>query len=81
MRHAITELAARDLRSVKLTTRCGMGVCQGRMCGPAVADLVAELTGHRPADSGALSTPPILEPVTLQRIAELDANARDSPGP
>jgi hypothetical protein len=25
-----------DLRTAKLQTRCGMGSCQGRVCGPAV---------------------------------------------
>jgi NADPH-dependent 2,4-dienoyl-CoA reductase/sulfur reductase-like enzyme len=28
--------AARDWRSAKLHTRCGMGPCQGRVCGPAL---------------------------------------------
>ncbi len=80
VRKAVTELAARDLRSVKLTTRCGMGLCQGRMCGPAVSDLVAELTGQPAADAGSLSTSPILEPVTLQQIAGLDLAERGAGG-
>ncbi|GAB2849612.1 NAD(P)/FAD-dependent oxidoreductase [Streptomyces deserti] len=32
-------LGAGDVRTVKLLTRAGMGWCQGRMCGPAVAGL------------------------------------------
>ncbi|GAA1946601.1 NAD(P)/FAD-dependent oxidoreductase [Kitasatospora viridis] len=36
---AVGELGATDARSVKLLTRAGMGWCQGRMCGPAVACL------------------------------------------
>ncbi|MFD7699907.1 FAD-dependent oxidoreductase [Streptomyces caelestis] len=32
-------LGAGDARTVKLLTRAGMGWCQGRMCGPAVAGL------------------------------------------
>ncbi|MGF1431235.1 FAD-dependent oxidoreductase [Kitasatospora sp. LaBMicrA B282] len=36
---AVTELGAGDARTVKLLTRAGMGWCQGRMCGPAVARL------------------------------------------
>jgi NAD(P)H-nitrite reductase large subunit len=39
VRRAVTELGAGDLRTVKLLTRAGMGWCQGRMCGPAVAGL------------------------------------------
>ncbi|MFF5360494.1 FAD-dependent oxidoreductase [Streptomyces scabiei] len=37
VREAVGELGAGDLRTVKLLTRAGMGWCQGRMCGPAVA--------------------------------------------
>ncbi|MEU1456184.1 NAD(P)/FAD-dependent oxidoreductase [Streptomyces avermitilis] len=45
IRGAVAELGAGDLRTVKLLTRAGMGWCQGRMCGPAVAGLAGcELT-------------------------------------
>ena len=71
VRHAIEVLGAADLRSVKLTTRCGMGVCQGRMCGDAVADLVAGATDAPPTDRGALSTPTVLTPVPLRELAAL----------
>jgi NAD(P)H-nitrite reductase large subunit len=40
IREAVDELGAGDVRTVKLLTRAGMGWCQGRMCGPAVAGLV-----------------------------------------
>uniref|UniRef100_UPI0035A61BB1 (2Fe-2S)-binding protein n=1 Tax=Streptomyces roseicoloratus TaxID=2508722 RepID=UPI0035A61BB1 len=39
IREAVTDLGARDARTVKLLTRAGMGWCQGRMCGPALAAL------------------------------------------
>ncbi|MEU9450965.1 FAD-dependent oxidoreductase [Streptomyces sp. NPDC048277] len=39
VRRAVTELGAGDVRTVKLLTRAGMGWCQGRMCGSAVAGL------------------------------------------
>lgn len=39
IREAVEELGAGDPRTVKLLTRAGMGWCQGRMCGPAVACL------------------------------------------
>jgi NADPH-dependent 2,4-dienoyl-CoA reductase/sulfur reductase-like enzyme len=39
IRAAVTDLGAGDVRTVKLLTRAGMGWCQGRMCGPAVAGL------------------------------------------
>ncbi|MFG2602825.1 FAD-dependent oxidoreductase [Streptomyces sp. NPDC048514] len=50
VRSAAGTLGARDLRTVKLLTRAGMGWCQGRMCAPAVAGLTGcPLTeGRRP---------------------------------
>ncbi|WP_369274669.1 NAD(P)/FAD-dependent oxidoreductase [Streptomyces sp. R11] len=39
VREAVAELGAGDVRTVKLLTRAGMGWCQGRVCGPAVAGL------------------------------------------
>ncbi|MGW1540826.1 FAD-dependent oxidoreductase [Streptomyces sp. NPDC002309] len=39
VRAAVAGLGAGDVRTVKLLTRAGMGWCQGRMCGPAVAAL------------------------------------------
>jgi len=71
VRHAIGELDATDLRSVKLTTRCGMGRCQGRMCGDAVTGIVARHAATPPSDIGALSTPTVLVPVPLRRLAAL----------
>jgi len=71
IRRAIVDLEAADLRSVKLITRCGMGMCQARMCGDAVATLVAHHRGEPPTDLGALSTPTVLVPVPLRRLAAL----------
>ena len=36
-----------DLNQLKAWTRCGMGPCQGRMCGEAVASLLASRIGGR----------------------------------
>ncbi|MEU9130007.1 NAD(P)/FAD-dependent oxidoreductase [Kitasatospora sp. NPDC048540] len=55
VREAVAELGARDARSVKLLTRAGMGWCQGRMCGPAVACLAGD--GQVGADSRPLACP------------------------
>jgi D-hydroxyproline dehydrogenase subunit alpha len=65
---AISRRGADDLRSVKLTTRCGMGLCQGRMCGATVAGLITARTGHPPADAGSLDRRPVLHPVPLGRL-------------
>lgn len=65
VKQAIGQLDATDLRSVKMTTRCGMGYCQARMCGSTVADLVRLATGVPAPDATALSTRPVTAPVRL----------------
>ncbi|GAA3941906.1 NAD(P)/FAD-dependent oxidoreductase [Streptomyces gulbargensis] len=65
VREAVTGLGARDPRTVKLLTRAGMGWCQGRMCGTAVACLTSR---------GAPAPPPpdrrlLAVPVPLSALA------------
>lgn len=50
---------------VKTFTRCGMGPCQGRMCGPSLVRLLAAETGRPPAEVGALRIRPPLKPILL----------------
>ncbi|MFJ5303645.1 FAD-dependent oxidoreductase [Streptomyces sp. NPDC088350] len=70
IREAVQGLGAGDVRTVKLLTRAGMGWCQGRMCGPAVAGLAGcELTP---------SPRPFARPVplgVLARAGEAEAEA------
>ncbi|MGV9885848.1 FAD-dependent oxidoreductase [Streptomyces sp. NPDC003395] len=68
IRTAVTGYGALDARSVKLLTRAGMGWCQGRMCGPAVA----RLTGRPPAPDRR----PLSCPVPLRHLAALPASPR-----
>jgi NADPH-dependent 2,4-dienoyl-CoA reductase/sulfur reductase-like enzyme len=65
---AIAQRGARDLRSVKLTTRCGMGYCQGRMCAATVAGIITARTGSAPADAGGLDRRPVIVPIPLGRL-------------
>lgn len=69
---------ARDVRSVKGLSRCGMGYCQGRVCGPVVQYAVARLTGQALGAVGDLQARAIVTPVPLSRIA--DTPAEDDPG-
>lgn len=50
---------------VKTFTRCGMGPCQGRLCGLALTRLVAAETGRPPDEVGALRVRPPLKPILL----------------
>lgn len=65
---AARESQARDARTVKSLTRCGMGLCQGRVCGQLVTGLVAELTGRDPAEVGTFTTRPIVRPLPLEQL-------------
>ncbi|MFI0976515.1 NAD(P)/FAD-dependent oxidoreductase [Streptomyces sp. NPDC021093] len=66
VREAVSDLGARDVRTVKLLTRAGMGWCQGRMCGPAVARLAGGPDG--PAGESA-DRRPLACPLTLGELA------------
>ncbi|MFF3327006.1 FAD-dependent oxidoreductase [Streptomyces sp. NPDC002889] len=67
IREAVGDLGACDARTVKLLTRAGMGWCQGRMCGPAVAALAGE--------EAAVDRRPLSCPVPLSHLAELADSA------
>ncbi|MFD4554526.1 FAD-dependent oxidoreductase [Streptomyces sp. NPDC058469] len=73
IREAVDGLGAGDVRTVKLLTRAGMGWCQGRMCGPAVAGL-----------AGCAFTPsrrPFARPVPLGVLARAgEAEPEDEGG-
>ncbi|CAN5357265.1 NAD(P)/FAD-dependent oxidoreductase [soil metagenome] len=75
VRSTVRSLGADDPRDVRVTARPGMGMCQGRVCGFAVACLVATATG-RPATSTELEqlvTRPLATPM---RVADLALLAR-----
>lgn len=66
------ELGARDTRTVKLVARPGMGWCQGKVCGFAVAHLAG---GGAPLQAGDLRSGAkrsLAAPITLQTLAEAE---------
>jgi D-hydroxyproline dehydrogenase subunit alpha len=48
---AAVEGGARDVRSVQEVTRCGLGDCRARVCGPALQYAVSAASGRRPAQA------------------------------
>ena len=54
---------------LKAFTRCGMGPCQGRLCGPTVTELIATERGVPVADVGYYRLRPPVKPVTLGELA------------
>ena len=60
------EFDASDARTIKLLTRCGMGLCQGRICGRTIADLM----NSTPQERINSASRPILSPITLGEVAQ-----------
>jgi NADPH-dependent 2,4-dienoyl-CoA reductase/sulfur reductase-like enzyme len=58
----------------KAFLRAGMGPCQGRMCGPVVAELIAEARGVSVAEVGYYRIRPPLKPIRLGEIAALETS-------
>ncbi|MEE4242199.1 MAG: NAD(P)/FAD-dependent oxidoreductase [Desulfopila sp.] len=71
IRQAVKE-GVREVNEMKIVTRCGMGPCQGRMCGPAVAEVIAAELHISPEKTGLLTIRPPLKPVPLAEIAEME---------
>ncbi|MFI6074120.1 NAD(P)/FAD-dependent oxidoreductase [Actinoplanes sp. NPDC051343] len=60
---------SRGLRSLKLSTRAGLGPCQGRVCGRTVEEL---LQGQGLLDGGRTGNRPIAALVRLGELADLE---------
>ena len=56
---------------MKAFLRCGMGPCQGRMCGLTVTELIAEARGIPAASVGYYRLRPPVKPITLAELASL----------
>ena len=70
----VVRLGATGPNRVKTATRCGMGPCQGRMCGGNLTRLIAEETGTPPEAVGAFRIRPPLKPILLGDYAALAAD-------
>jgi hydrogen cyanide synthase HcnB len=66
---AAMQEGARDLQSVKLLCRLGMGACQGRNCAPSMASLLSAETGRSAAEAGRINPRPPVRPVTMATLA------------
>ncbi|MFO1161034.1 MAG: NAD(P)/FAD-dependent oxidoreductase [Reyranellaceae bacterium] len=56
---------------MKAFLRCGMGPCQGRLCGLTVTELIAEARETTPAEVGYYRLRPPVKPITLAELASL----------
>jgi NADPH-dependent 2,4-dienoyl-CoA reductase/sulfur reductase-like enzyme len=64
---------------MKAFTRCGMGPCQGRYCGPVVTNLLAEVHERSPSEIGGYHIRAPLKPITLGELASLEGEDRERP--
>ncbi|ALM83328.1 FAD-dependent oxidoreductase [Bordetella sp. N] len=67
----MARLGCQGPNQTKFFSRCGMGPCQGRMCGLTVTQILARSVGRDPADVGAYRIRAPLKPVTLGSVAAL----------
>ena len=65
LRACARDTGTRELNRLKALTRLGLGRCQGRMCGPAAAQVLAESCGCPLQDVGRLRSQPPVKPVPV----------------
>lgn len=70
---AIRELAGRGYgaNQIKAELRCGMGPCQGRLCGPTVTAILAAARGTPPGAADYYTIRPPLKPLAMSELASL----------
>lgn len=66
------EEGATGPNQLKAYTRCGMGPCQGRMCGLTVAEVIADARGKTAEEIGYYRLRPPIKPVTLGELAAME---------
>ena len=65
------DLGCEGPNQMKAFLRCGMGACQGRLCGLTVTELIAAQRGTTPAEVGYYRLRPPVKPITLSELASL----------
>jgi len=64
-------LGCQGPNQMKIFLRCGMGPCQGRLCGLTVTELIAESRGVPPQEVGYYRLRPPVKPITVGEVAAL----------
>ena len=80
---ALAGIGCRGPNQAKFFSRCGMGPCQGRMCGDTITQLLAEANGLTIEETGQTRIRPPLTPIDLAALATLateHASDQDSNG-
>src|SRR5262249_18829338 len=66
-------LGAQGPNQLKAFTRCGMGPCQGPICGPIVSAVTADALGKPVPEIGPYRPRAPFKPITVGALAGLDA--------
>jgi len=64
-----TRVGCQGPNQTKAFGRCGMGPCQGRLCGLTVTELIAQARNVSPAEVGYYNIRPPIKPVTIGELA------------
>jgi NADPH-dependent 2,4-dienoyl-CoA reductase/sulfur reductase-like enzyme len=64
-------IGATGPNQAKAFLRCGMGPCQGRLCGLTVTELIGEARGVVPAEVGYYRLRPPVKPIALAELAAM----------
>jgi NADPH-dependent 2,4-dienoyl-CoA reductase/sulfur reductase-like enzyme len=85
IRELVNDQSFLELNQLKSQSRCGMGQCQGRMCGQTIARILAEQRGISMEDAGYFRLRIPVKPLALDELAHLqnadhDTGALESSG-
>ncbi|ASO20626.1 NADPH-dependent 2,4-dienoyl-CoA reductase/sulfur reductase-like enzyme [Actinoalloteichus hoggarensis] len=70
---AVDTTRARGLRSTKLTSRAGLGICQARMCGRNVEEVLGQTVPDGAIADTSTDRRPLAAPISLAELAALPA--------
>jgi len=70
VRQAIAD-GAKTLKEIKMITRAGMGLCQGRTCNKIISRILAEKTGESLNEIKPAGYRPPLRPLSLDILANI----------
>ena len=68
------------MNGIKKATRCGMGNCQGRTCGPILFDMISAFSQRPPVAVGYPSARAPVKTVTLGALAKMTTSLDRGPG-
>lgn len=72
LRQCASDTGAHEMNRLKALTRVGMGRCQGRTCGVAAAEILAQACGTTPEDVGRLRGQAPVKPLPFVAMATVD---------